>query len=81
MSKALSDSKRQVVKEIATKSTAGAKHVLAELRKRLSATNDMNAAEILGKILEVEGFSMADEYSALAVEVLSARHASSMMYY
>jgi hypothetical protein len=71
--KALSDCKRQVVREIATKSKDGAKLVLSELRKRLKATNDITSAEILGKIMEVEGFSMAEEYSKLAMEVLAAR--------
>jgi hypothetical protein len=66
-----------VVREIATKSQDGAKLVLAELRKRLSATHDITSAEILGKIMEVEGFSMSEEYSKLAMEVLAARQGSS----
>jgi hypothetical protein len=73
VSKGLSDCKRQVVREIATKSHEGARLVLAELRKRLSATNDNTSAEILGKIMEVEGFCMSEEYSKLAMEVLTAR--------
>jgi hypothetical protein len=77
VSKGLSDCKRQVVREIATKSEDGAKLVLAELRKRLSATHDITSAEILGKIMEVEGFSMSEEYSKLAMEVLAARQGSS----
>ena len=76
VSKGLSDCKRQVVREIATKSKDGAQLVLSELRKRLSATNDITSAEILGKIMGVEGFLMAEEYSKLAIEVLAARQAS-----
>ena len=70
--KSLFDFKRQVVREIATKSEEGAKLVLAELRKRLTATRDVASSEILGKILEVEGFSMSEEYAKLAMEVLSS---------
>jgi hypothetical protein len=76
ISKGLFDFKRQVVQEIATKSEEGAKLVLAELRKRLTATNDATCAEILGKIMEVEGFSMSEEYSKLAMEVLAAGQGS-----
>ena len=76
-SKGLFEFKRQVVKEIATKSDEGARLVLDELRKRLTAANDVNCAEILGKIMEVEGFQLAEEYSSLAMEVLAARQASS----
>ena len=75
-SKGLTDCKHQVVREIATKSPSGAKLVLAELRKRLIATNDMTSAEILGKIMDVDGFSMAEEYTKLAMEVLTAQEGS-----
>jgi hypothetical protein len=76
ISKGLFDFKRQVVREIATKSEEGAKLVLTELRKRLTATNDATCAEILGKIMEVEDFSMSEEYSKLAMEVLAAGQGS-----
>eukprot|EP00980_Cylindrotheca_fusiformis_P011049 scaffold2535_cov126-Cylindrotheca_fusiformis.AAC.11 len=65
------ESKRLVVREIATKSESGATLVLAELRKRLSATRDVTCAEILGKIMEVDGFFMSEEYSKLAMDVLA----------
>jgi E3 ubiquitin-protein ligase UBR4 len=68
--KGFSDCKRLVVREIATKSDNGAKLVLVELRKRLNATKDVACAEILGKIMEVEDFGMAEEYCKLAIEVL-----------
>lgn len=74
--KGLFDFKRQVVQVIATKSEEGAKLVLSELRKRLTATNDSTCAEILGKIMEVEGFSMSEEYSKLAMEILAAGQGS-----
>jgi hypothetical protein len=45
--------------------------VLAELRKRLKASQDTNCSEILGKIILVEGFPMSTEYTKLAVDVLS----------
>jgi hypothetical protein len=73
VSRALMDCKRQVVQEIATKSRCGAKLVLVELRKRLGATNDMASADVLGKILEVEGFEMSEDYAKLAMDVLAAR--------
>jgi hypothetical protein len=76
-SKALFDFKRQVVQEIATKSEDGAKLVLTELRKRLRATRHVGCSEILGKILEVDGFSTAEEYAKLAMDVLSASQGSS----
>lgn len=63
--------KRLVVREIATKSDAGAKLVLVELRKRLTATRDVTCAEILGKIMEVDDFSMSEDYSKLAMDVLA----------
>jgi len=72
-SKGLVESKKQAVVSIATKSEEGAKMVLKELRKRLVASQDMNCAEILGKVMEVEGFSMSKDYAQLAVEVLSTR--------
>ncbi|CAJ1939091.1 unnamed protein product [Cylindrotheca closterium] len=65
------ESKRMVVREIATKSPFGAKLVLNELRKRLEVSRDMNCAEILGKILESNEFEFADEFTQLAMDVLA----------
>jgi len=70
INKALSESKRKVLREIATRSREGARLVLQELRKRLSTGDDIVSAEILGSILQVEGFCMAEEYSQLAIDVL-----------
>jgi hypothetical protein len=44
---------------------------LIELRKRLTATRDVTCAEILGKIMEVDDFSMSEDYSKLAMDVLA----------
>jgi len=33
----------------------------------------MNCAEILGKIMEIEGFDMLNEYAKLAMDILSSR--------
>ena len=71
--RALTDCKRQVVQEIATRSPQGAKLVLAELRKRLTATNDAASADILGNILKVGGFEMSDDYAQLAMDILASR--------
>ena len=72
-SKVLAESKRQVVVAIATKSEAGGEIILTELRKRLSASQDINCSEILGKIIQVEGFALHEQFTQLAVEVLSRR--------
>lgn len=72
--KTLSDCMREVVKDIATKSESGAKLVLEEVRKRLTATNDPVSAEILGSIMSVKDHFMEEEYSDLALELL-AKHA------
>jgi len=72
-SKGLQEIKKQVIISIATNSRQGAEMVLRELRKRLIASRDMNCADILGKIMEIEGFDMIDEYAKLAMEVLASR--------
>jgi hypothetical protein len=72
-SKVLADLKRQVVVAVATQSEAGGEIILTELRKRLSASQDMNCSEILGKIIQVQGFPMHEQFAKLAVEVLSRR--------
>lgn len=72
--KTLSDCMREVVKDVATKSQVGAKFVLEEIRTRILATRDPVSAEILGKIMAVEGHFMAEEYSKLALELLAKGH-------
>ena len=69
----LQDLKKQVIVSIATNSQNGAEIVLRELRTRLTASHDMNCAEILGKIMEIEGFDMLNEYAKLAMDILSSR--------
>lgn len=71
--KGLQEIKKQVIISIATNSRNGAEMVLTELRKRLAASHDMNCADILGKIMEIEGFGMADEYAKLAMDILSSQ--------
>jgi len=71
--KGLQGIKRQVIISIATTSRNGAKMVLAELRKRLTTSRDMNCADILGKIMEIKGFDMVDEYAELAMNILSSQ--------
>ncbi len=69
--KTLSDTMRNVVKDVATKSESGTKLVLKEIRNRLLSTNDPVSAEILGKIMAVEDHFMPEEYSKLAMELLA----------
>ena len=47
--------------------------VLKELEKRLGASRDMYCADILGKIMEIQGFGMIDEYTKLALHILSSQ--------
>ena len=63
------DVKRLAIITIATKSKIGAKLIFDELRSRLDSTRDVASAEILGKLLEKE-FSMVNEYTQLAVDIL-----------
>ncbi|KAL3925337.1 MAG: hypothetical protein SGILL_000477 [Bacillariaceae sp.] len=70
--------KKRAVISIATKSPTGAEMVLAAMRLRLAASQDRFCTEILGKILEVDGFSHATEYTKLAMEVLSSRSAGNL---
>jgi hypothetical protein len=74
--KHFTECKRQVVKEIATKSKLGAKLVLEELRKRLKVMHDPACAEILGKIMQEDDFEFADDYRNLALEILASNGAS-----
>jgi hypothetical protein len=71
--KGLGECKKDVVVAIATKSEEGAEMVLEVLKKRLTVSEDIICAEILGKILEVEGFPMAHEYSNFAIEILASQ--------
>ena len=73
--KGLQDIKSQVIIAIATSSQQGAAMVLSELEKRLRASRDMYCAGILGKILEIEGFIMINEYAKLAMDILSSQQA------
>jgi len=72
-SKGLQEIKKQIVISIATNSRQGAEMVLNELGKRLIASRDMYCAGILGKIMEIEGFDMINEYARLAMAILSSR--------
>mmetsp|Transcript_16649 Transcript_16649/g.19200 ORF Transcript_16649/g.19200 Transcript_16649/m.19200 type:complete len:2254 (-) Transcript_16649:59-6820(-) len=69
----LQELKKQVIISLATNSRNGAEMVLRELRNRITASQDMNCAEILGKIMEIEGFEMLNEYAKLAMDILSSR--------
>ena len=69
--KTLSDFMREVVKDIATKSMEGATQVLIELRKKLNSSDDSISAEILGRIMKVQGSFMSVEFAELAMEILS----------
>ena len=71
--KHLSERMRDTVTEIATKSEDGARLVLTQIRRRLLATEDPVSAEILGKIMTVEGHHLPDEYAKLAMDLLSQR--------
>lgn len=66
--KGLLEWKRAALREIAQKSTTGAPLILEALRLRLTM-GDVNAAEILGKILETEG-PFAQQFLDLTTEVL-----------
>jgi len=72
--KNLQDAKNTAVKEIAIRSRQGRPLVLDSLRARLNLTQDVNSAEILGKILEAVGddATAAAPFVALANEALEA---------
>lgn len=69
--KNLQDTKRAAVKEIALRSNQGSPLVLEALRLRLILLQDVNAAEILGNILE----SLGSDADAAAPFVALAREA------
>jgi E3 ubiquitin-protein ligase UBR4 len=71
--KTLADRMRDTVTNIATESEDGARLVLSQIRRRLLATSDPVSAEILGKIMGVEGHFLGDEYAKLAMDLLSQR--------
>jgi hypothetical protein len=68
--KELKDLKRQVLITLACTSRVGSKIVLAELRARLVAVQDVTSAEILGTLLELD-FPYVDDYIELAMSTLS----------
>ena len=73
--KGLQEIKKQIIIAIATNSRQGAEMVLRELEKRLKASRDMYCAGILGKVMEIEGFAMINEYAKLAIDILSSQGA------
>lgn len=66
----LKDLKRRVIITLASSSEVASKMILAELRARLAAVQDVTSAEILGKLVELD-FPLVDEYIELAVTTLS----------
>jgi len=72
--KNLQDTKKAAVKEIAIRSKQGRPLVLDALRARLTLTQDVNSAEIVGKILETVGSDaeVAAPFVALAREALES---------
>ena len=68
--KELKDLKQQVLITLACTSEVGSKILLAELRSRLEAVQDVNSAEILGMLLELD-FPFVNEYIELAMSTLS----------
>ena len=73
-SKNLHDTKKAAVKEIAIRSNQGRPLVLEALRARLTLTQDVNSAEILGEILETVGgdAEAAAPFVAVAREALES---------
>lgn len=72
-SSGLGDCKKRVAVSIATNSERGAQLALEKLKRRLGSYHqDKTCAEVLGQILEADNFSMKDEYSQFAVDILSA---------
>ncbi|KAG7367435.1 GRF zinc finger domain containing protein [Nitzschia inconspicua] len=66
----LEATKRAVV-SMATTSKIGAELVLKRLRQRLATSHDRFCADILGKILQEKDLSKAEEFTNLAMEILS----------
>ena len=67
----LKDLKRRVIITLASTSEAASKMILAELKSRLAAVQDVTSAEILGKLVELD-FPLVDDYIELAVATLSS---------
>lgn len=67
----LRDLKRQVIITLASSSGVGSKMILAELRLKLTAVQDVTSAEILGMLVELD-FPFVDDYIELAVSTLSS---------
>jgi len=70
LSPRLKDLKRRVIITLASTSEVASTMILAELRLRLSAVQDITSAEILGKLVQLD-FPSVDDYIELAMETLS----------
>ena len=66
----LKELKRRVIITLASTSDVASKMVLAELKARLGAVQDVTSAEILGRIVELD-FPSVNDYIQLAVDTLS----------
>ena len=71
LSPKLKDLKRRVIITLASTSEMASKMILAELKARLAAVQDVTSAEILGRIVELD-FPSVNGYIELAVETLSS---------
>ena len=71
MSPKLKDLKRRVIITLASTSEMASKMILAELKARLAAVQDVTSAEVLGRIVELD-FPSVNDYIELAVETLSS---------
>jgi len=66
----LKDLKRQVIVTLTSTSEVASKMILAELRLRLDAVQDVTSAEILGKLVQLD-FPSVQEYIELAMVTLT----------
>ena len=71
LSPKLKDLKRRVIITLASTSEMASKMILAELKARLAAVQDVTSAEVLGRIVELD-FPSVNDYIELAVETLSS---------
>lgn len=67
----LKDIKRRVIITLASTSEVASKMIIAELKSRLAAVQDVTSAEILGRIVELD-FKSVNDYIDLAVSTLSS---------
>jgi hypothetical protein len=70
MNKDLLELKRLAITTLASKSEVGAMFVLAELQRRMKASSDGMASQILGKLLAEGDFPLADQFVTLATQTL-----------